>query len=365
MKPCLSYLTVLIVALFPACPSAADDDLKRFDRFPTYKFDTRECTDEDKGFYQYSCKNIETGDVSGYINPSKLEEDKDGIFLGKYWGTGNRLKFIGTACGRGDTEEEAKRNASFHAHAIVERFVDEFESYVLIGKFKPLGYRKDEERYVCVLTRTGDPKNEAQSDVDDGDDQSDTYEQLVKKYQQEAEQRQLAERQRQEREEAERRKTMLVVEVRSLDKYAVELSFYSKSYGNRAWPGDGRVYILSDSEFHTHRLNCRPKEKICYGAWRRGNTRSYWGAGYGAREGCGNCCMYCGGTYKYTLNAGSDSPSVSNQDAVNALGAILGGVAAGIGAANSRPSAAPSYRPSAPVPRGANRGPSSISGRSN
>ena len=75
--------------------------------------------------YQYSYRNIETGDISGYIQPAKLEEDATGRFLGKYWGSGDRLKFIGIACGRGDTEEEAKRAATFRAHEIVRRAVED------------------------------------------------------------------------------------------------------------------------------------------------------------------------------------------------------------------------------------------------
>jgi hypothetical protein len=142
----------------------------------------------------------------------------------------------------------------------------------------------------------------------------------------------------------------LVVEVTSLDRYAVELSFYSsdRSY---AWPGGNQIYLLADSDAHTYRLNCRyPREKICYGAWRRGNARVYWGVGYGGQQGCSSCCMTCGGSYEYTLNPGPNSPPPSaRNDAVNVLGGILSGLAAGVGAANaargSRPAPAPAYRP--------------------
>ena len=108
--------------------------------------------------------------------------------------------------------------------------------------------------------------------------------------------------------ERERQSTALVVNVKSLDAYAVELTFFSDTYRNRAWPGGNQVYILSDSAVHTYRLNCRKGGKICFGVWRRGNTNSWWGVGYGGRQGCTDCCLRCGTTYSYTLNAGSNAP---------------------------------------------------------
>ena len=152
MKRLIIALSACLVDPSPVFCGQSEEDLKRFDRFATYDFKTTECDDDDKGPYQYSYRNIETGDISGYIQPAKLEEDATGRFLGKYWGSGDRLKFIGIACGRGDTEEEAKRAATFRAHEIVRRAVEGLETNVLVGKFKPLAYRKDEERFVCVLT---------------------------------------------------------------------------------------------------------------------------------------------------------------------------------------------------------------------
>ena len=165
MKRLIIALSACLVAPSPGFCGQSEEDLKRFDRFATYDFKTTECDDDDKGPYQYSCRNIETGDISGYIQSAKLEEDATGRFLGKYWGTGDR--------------------------------------------------------------------------------------------------------------ERERQSTALVVNVNSLDAYAVELTFFSDTYRNRAWPGGNQVYILSDSAVHTYRLNCRKGGKICFGVRRRGNTNSW------------------------------------------------------------------------------------------
>jgi hypothetical protein len=368
MKRLIIVLGACLLDPSLAVGGQSEDDLKRFDRFATYDFKTTECDDDDKGRYQYSCRNIETGDISGYIQPAKLEKSQTGIFLGKYWGTGDRLKFIGIACGRGDTEEEAKKAATFRAHEIVRRAVEGLETNVLTGEFKPLAYRKDEERFICVLTdRNHKDKSlvEAENAAADAEREREAREEDERQARESAERLQ---RQREERrlvEERERQSTTLVVEVQSLDTYAVELSFYSQTYRNRAWPGGDQVYILSDSDVHSYRLNCRKGEKICYGAWRRGNRNSWWGAGYGAQQGCSDCCLTCGGSYKYTLNAGSNSPQASNQSAVDALTNILGGVAAGIGAANSmRAPSTPTFRPSPPPAQGANRRSSTITGGS-
>ena len=50
-------------------------------------------------------------------------------------------------------------------------------------------------------------------------------------------------------------------------------------------------------------MTCSPGEKICYGAARSGNYAKYWGVGIQGRAGCRSCCMECGGSYRYTLNA--------------------------------------------------------------
>jgi hypothetical protein len=100
-----------------------------------------------------------------------------------------------------------------------------------------------------------------------------------------------AEERRQEMERAARR---LTFQIRSNYPYQVDVSFYAPN-SNRAWPGGSQVWVISDSNVHTYPLNCIPGEKICFGAWVRGNTRRYWGAGYAGRQGCTSCCYHCGG----------------------------------------------------------------------
>lgn len=140
------------------------------------------------------------------------------------------------------------------------------------------------------------------------------------------------------------------IEVRSLDPYALELSFFTED-GSRAWPGGNQIYPLKDSAFHSYRLTCTPGEKICYGAWRSGNSRIYWGSGYANRQACSGCCFRCGGgARRVTLNAyGGDSGGGSALSDV--VSGVLAGAAAGLGVASgirqsTRPSPSPGIRPS-------------------
>lgn len=81
--------------------------------------------------------------------------------------------------------------------------------------------------------------------------------------------------------------------IRSDYPHIVSLEFYSQDY-NRAWPGDGEVYILDDYDNKVFNLNCSTGEKICYGAWVRGNSDKYWGVGLDNSQSCSDCCYTCG-----------------------------------------------------------------------
>ena len=82
----------------------------------------------------------------------------------------------------------------------------------------------------------------------------------------------------------------------------VDVEFYSTTR-NVAWPGNSRVYSITDFERHSYKLNCQPGEKICYGAWVRGNSTIFWGVGQGNKNRCRNCCYTCdGGVNDVTLN---------------------------------------------------------------
>ena len=74
----------------------------------------------------------------------------------------------------------------------------------------------------------------------------------------------------------------------------VSLEVYSQSR-NHVWPGNGDAYVLDDWDVHSFPLSCRSGEKICYGAWVRNESNSYWGAGYDGIEACDDCCYYCEG----------------------------------------------------------------------
>jgi len=76
--------------------------------------------------------------------------------------------------------------------------------------------------------------------------------------------------------------------------YKVSLSFYSQD-ANRVWPGNGEVYVLSDSRPHAFTIACRRGENICYGAWPTGgNSNKYWGVGRANANHCRSCCFICG-----------------------------------------------------------------------
>ncbi|ADZ72061.1 hypothetical protein [Polymorphum gilvum] len=74
----------------------------------------------------------------------------------------------------------------------------------------------------------------------------------------------------------------------------VSVELYSEQR-NHVWPGGGKIYILDDYSVRDISISCRPGEKICYGAWVRNRTSSYWGVGYNKRNSCTSCCYTCNG----------------------------------------------------------------------
>jgi tetratricopeptide (TPR) repeat protein len=87
------------------------------------------------------------------------------------------------------------------------------------------------------------------------------------------------------------------------------LRFFS-SERNHIWPGVGRHWVLNDNDVQTIQLNCRPNEKICYGAWipedDDDDDITYWGAGKDGDKACSNCCHRC---LNQTTNVISLNPS--------------------------------------------------------
>ncbi len=73
----------------------------------------------------------------------------------------------------------------------------------------------------------------------------------------------------------------------------VSLEFYSQDR-NHVWPGNGKVYTIDDWDTHAYTLSCRNNELICFGAWVRNQSNTYWGSGYDDKHSCENCCARCG-----------------------------------------------------------------------
>lgn len=351
----------LIVLLAGVRAGLAESDTAQFDRFEAFKTGSWPCPGDENAFWQANCTNLELGDVSGYISPAVMDSNATGRFLSKYWGTQEYLKFVANGCARAATQEEAKSLATYRAHELIKKLTGDFNAKYLVGKFETLGYRKYDEYYNCTVRRpsTNDqlaaltPENPAQryNGTPPAARQGDPAPEPVREAW---------------------RDTALIVKITNLDKYAVEMAFYSKTNEGHAWPGGDQVYIITDSEPHTYKLSCQRGEKICFGAWRRGNQRSHWGSGYRAREACTSCCLTCGMEHAYTLDpAGDDAVASGGSDALDTLNTMLGAAAMGVNAANAMNAArapppsvsAPSYRPAAgPDPQGLTRNKSDISG---
>jgi hypothetical protein len=126
----------------------------------------------------------------------------------------------------------------------------------------------------------------------------------------------------------------VVFQLRNMHKNSVQASFFSQ---NRrvAWPGNDRAYTLNDSEPHTYRLECRQGERICFGAWLTGNSRSYWGVGFDGDEGCQGCCVFCGSSsvHVYNLFPSKNGSSSNPASVIEFLGAAVGVAGAIAGAA--------------------------------
>jgi hypothetical protein len=83
-------------------------------------------------------------------------------------------------------------------------------------------------------------------------------------------------------------------QLRSFSKNQIEIAFYSQNRRNE-WPGGGKVYVNKTYDTVKYPLTCIKGEKICYGAWLKGNATRYWGVGQGGKQKCADCCYTCGG----------------------------------------------------------------------
>jgi len=88
---------------------------------------------------------------------------------------------------------------------------------------------------------------------------------------------------------------------RSFDSKVVDVKFFS-SNRNHVWPSRDTVYTIKNYDVQTYNLSCISGEKICFGAWRRGNDSKYWGAGHTGKKACSTCCYICNGTPTKLIN---------------------------------------------------------------
>ncbi|WP_436012551.1 hypothetical protein [Rhizobium sp. LjRoot254] len=82
---------------------------------------------------------------------------------------------------------------------------------------------------------------------------------------------------------------------------ALEVELYSQDR-NHVWPGGGEVYVLDDGDAKSMALSCNEGEKICYGAWIKGDQETYWGVGPSNAQTCTDCCYTCTGGSTETID---------------------------------------------------------------
>lgn len=85
----------------------------------------------------------------------------------------------------------------------------------------------------------------------------------------------------------------------------IQFEFTDDSNHRVAWPGGDQAYSLPPHERAEKSLNCWRGQKICYGAWVKGDDNQYWGAGNDNSQHCDDCCFRCvGDAVKYNLREG-------------------------------------------------------------
>ena len=82
----------------------------------------------------------------------------------------------------------------------------------------------------------------------------------------------------------------------------IQYEFTDDNDHDVAWPGNNKAYELLPHQRKDSELNCFQGQKICYGAWIRGDFDKYWGAGNNDSQHCNNCCFICrGDAVRYNL----------------------------------------------------------------
>lgn len=75
----------------------------------------------------------------------------------------------------------------------------------------------------------------------------------------------------------------------------VQYEFTDEGDHNVVWPGGTQAFQLSPHEEATRSLNCIQGQKICYGAWVKGDSNLFWGVGGDINNACKGCCFKCVG----------------------------------------------------------------------
>jgi L-rhamnose mutarotase len=92
----------------------------------------------------------------------------------------------------------------------------------------------------------------------------------------------------------------------SFDNKALGIQFYT-DVRKQVWPDHRAAYSIEDRGMHHYTLSCTAGEKVCYGAWERGNASAFWGKGNNDKQRCSDCCYTCNGgitpTHKLNANA--------------------------------------------------------------
>jgi hypothetical protein len=118
---------------------------------PMYKNVAKECTEDDLGVRQVSCRYTEIGSLDGNFTV-KDRTDPRWQKIQKYWNNpGLFLKFSGVACARGSLEAEANKIAMDRAQRLVTSLTVAFEGAYFTGYLHG-GYRKRDFGWKCVAT---------------------------------------------------------------------------------------------------------------------------------------------------------------------------------------------------------------------
>ena len=305
------FLTALSI-LWATCAVAGDMD--RYKRFAATDSGEWECDEDDQGSQQVSCRYTEVGVISGVVGlfSVKTQEDPRWPQLEKYWDSApnNYLKFTAVACARAKLKEQAENEARGRAKARVEQQIEKYESTWFTGRLKAVGYRQNDWGYKCVATpNTTDKSKRMAAKSPDSTFEPPAPKPYVAP--------------------TPTKRNVATFTIHNNDRYKIGLSFFSQTRRNWQWPGGNQQYNLSGS--YTYELNCRPGEKICYGAWRDYQTY-YWGVGHG-ENGCQGCCTTCGSSLEVSLtDAGPDSYASNSSsgpsaaDVINLFTGVMQGI---------------------------------------